>query len=228
MSEEQQANRDPLEAAIAAIVRMSVPERPPDAEVLASLGGRLGDLSGPTCLPLASKRRSLMRIVLFSSAAAVLLFGSLALFLWNNWPPESVQVAGPVSSDKVGDVAVEPPPRGAEMKRESLRESSIEKQVADAQVIVVATALDSARAAPRRPGDRPETLLRFQVKRILKGEWANPLITTQTPTAADEFIGKDWVLLLSPDYMAGKHRYASCMTIKLEPNVTAILSKVKK
>ena len=100
--------------------------------------------------------------------------------------------------------------------------------MADAQVIVVATAVGSAPAPPRRPGDLPEVLLQFQVKRVLKGKLAAKVITTRTPTAAAEFIGKDWVILLAPDYMAGKHGYASHVNVKFEPTVKAILSKEKK
>src|SRR5207245_2949177 len=105
---------------------------------------------------------------------------------------------------------------------------SFEQHVADAQVIVVATALDSAPAPPQRPGDLPEVLIRFQVKRVLKGELADKIITTRTPTAADEFIGKDWVILLSPEYMAGKYQYAGHINGKLEPTVQSYLPKDKK
>jgi hypothetical protein len=96
--------------------------------------------------------------------------------------------------------------------------------VADAQVIVVATALDSAPAPPMRPGELPEVLIRFRVMRVLKGKLAEKVITTRTPTAADEFIGQEWVLLLSPEYMAGKHLFADCNWIKAESEVKAILS----
>jgi hypothetical protein len=100
--------------------------------------------------------------------------------------------------------------------------------VADAQVIVVATALDSAPAPAKRPGDLAENLIRFQVKRVLKGELADKVITTRTPTAVGEFIGKDWIILLPSDYMAGKHQYASHVNVKLEPTVKAALARNKK
>ncbi len=38
-----------------------------------------------------------------------------------------------------------------------------------------------------------------------------------------EFAGKEWILLLTSEYIAGKHRYADLNTIKLEPRVRAIL-----
>ncbi|MBI1903004.1 MAG: hypothetical protein HYS13_18045 [Planctomycetia bacterium] len=226
MSENQQPNHDLLEEAIHAFQRMSVPERPLDAEVLAQFGSRQGDLSRPSCIPTPSKRRYFMHVLLSSTAAAVLLFGGLALFLRNSSPAESAQVAANPSSDKAEDVAVKAPPRNTRLLREGL--PPFEKQVADAQVIVVATALDSAPAPPKRPGDLPEVLIRFQVKRVLKGELAKKEITTRTPTAADEFIGKDWVILLSPDYMAGKYQFASHINVKLEPTVKSYLPKDKK
>lgn len=95
------------------------------------------------------------------------------------------------------------------------------------KVIVVATALDSAPAPPNRPGDLPETAIRFRVLRVLKGNLDDKVIITRTPTAAEEFIGKVWIVLLSPEYLAGKHSYAGCYTIKVEPEVKAILAKAK-
>lgn len=167
-----------------------------------------------------------MNLVVPSTAAAVLLLGGLALYLRNSTPPEPVQVAATESSGKRREVAVEGPPRNGGLEREGL--GSFGKEVADAQVIVVATALDSAPAPPKQPGDLPEVLIRFQVTRVLKGEWAQKEITTRTPTAASEFIGKEWVILLSPDYMAGKYQYASHINVKLEPTVKSYLGKDKK
>ena len=99
------------------------------------------------------------------------------------------------------------------------------QSVKDAQVIVVATPLDSAPAPPRRPGDLPEFTIRFRVVRVLKGQPADMVIMTRTLTAPDEFLGKDWILLLSPDFVAGKHSYAECLTIKAELEVKAILAQ---
>src|SRR3712207_2995442 len=84
---------------------------------------------------------------------------------------------------------------------------SLEQCVAEAQVIVAATALDSAPAPPNRPGDLPENLIRFRVARVLKGKLAAEVITTRTPTGPEEFIGKAWVVMLSPEYLAGRHSY---------------------
>jgi hypothetical protein len=243
MSENQQPNHDPLEEATLAFQRMTVPERPADAEVLARLGSLNGDLAQPSRIPSRSNRRPLARLLVASTAAAVLLLGGLALFLQPSAPPESVRVAGTASSGASGGGAVPHPPTSAvavplpPTSKESLmegvgervlRERSLEQRVADAQVIVVATALDSTPAPPMRPGDFPEALIRFRVTRVLKGNLAEEIIATRTPTAPDEFIGKEWVVFLSPEYMAGKHQFAECHWIKAEPEVKAILSKDTK
>lgn len=115
-----------------------------------------------------------------------------------------------------------------EARVERLRRKSIDQSVAEAQVIVVATALDSAPAPPKVRGDLPENFIRFRVQRVLKGKLDPEIITTRTPTAAAEFIGRDWIVMLSPEYMAGNHFFAGCYTIKLEPEVKAILAKGPK
>ena len=75
-----------------------------------------------------------------------------------------------------------------------------------------------------RPGDAPEHLITFRVTRELKGELNDRVITTRTPTDPKEFIEKQWVVMLSPEYMAGKHQYAGLYSIKIEPEVQAILA----
>jgi hypothetical protein len=229
MSESRQPGPDPLEATVRAFQSMSVPDRPPDEQVLARLGTTRDDGVPSASIP-PPKWRSVLPLLLSAAVAAVLFLGGLVLFLRNNSPSESAHVDAPVAPDTAGRVAVVPPPTNkrslGERSLERLR--SLKQQVTEAQVIVVATALDSAVAPPKRPGDLPETLLRFEVKRVLKGKLADKVITTRTPTAAAEFIGKEWVVMLSPEYMAGKHAYASSLTINLEPTVKAILSKDTK
>ena len=68
----------------------------------------------------------------------------------------------------------------------------------------------------------------MRARQVLKGKLANKEIKTRTPTAAAEFIGKDWVVLLSPDYVAGKHQFAAIFNVKLEPAVKAALAKDKR
>lgn len=126
-------------------------------------------------------------------------------------------------------VAAQPPatskPSTERRLDERLSRRSLGQSVAEAQVIVVATALDSALAPPNVRGDLPENFIRFRVLRVLKGKLDPEIITTRTPTGAAEFIGRDWIVMLSPEYVAGKHFYAGCYTIKLEPQVKAILAK---
>ena len=63
----------------------------------------------------------------------------------------------------------------------------------------------------------------FRVHRVLKGQLTAEWIVTRTPTAPKDFIGRDWVIMLSPEYIEGKHFYAGCHWIKAEPEVRAIL-----
>jgi hypothetical protein len=129
-----------------------------------------------------------------------------------------------------GNVAHKPGPTDPRQANETRSEriAPPKERVAKAEVIVVATFVDSALAQPRRPGDAAETLMRFRVDRILKGDLADEVITIQHPgqVGADvnEFAGKEWILMLSPEYMAGKHRYVGINTIKLECEVRAILA----
>jgi hypothetical protein len=226
MSENQQSNHDPLEEAIRAFQGMTVCERPPDAEVLARFGVCQGDLSQPACSPIPSKRRHLMYLIGSATAAAVLLFGALALFLRNSPPQESVQLATTSSPARPGDVAVRPPSKSA--KSEKLAVPPLKERVAESQVIVVATGVDSAPAPPDVPGDSPEVLIRWQVKRFLKGDLDKKEIKTRTSVAAAEFIGKDWIVFLSPDFVAGKHQLAACLHIDFERTVKELIANEKK
>jgi hypothetical protein len=118
-----------------------------------------------------------------------------------------------------------------ELKNDSVlspREQPLDEQVAGAKVIVAATAVESAPAPPKAPGNPPENCIRFRVTRVLKGKLAQEVITVRTPTAAHEFIGKAWIVMLSAEYLAGKQDYAGCYAIQIEPEVKAILSKAAK
>jgi hypothetical protein len=108
--------------------------------------------------------------------------------------------------------------------RRSLERKSLKQCVDEAKAIVVATASQSAPAPPKRPDDAPENLITFEVKRVLKGALTKKVITTRTPTDPQEFIGMTWIVMLSPEYLAGNHKFAGIYGIKLEPEVGAILS----
>jgi hypothetical protein len=225
MSEKQQPNHDRLEEAIRAFQGMTVCERPPDAQVLARFAVCQGDLSQPACIPIPSKKRHLMRLIGSATAAAVFLFGALALFLRNSSPQESAQVAATSSPDRPGDVAVQPPSKS----EESGSLPTLKERVAEAQVIVVAAGLDSAPAPPEVPGDPPEVFIRWQVKRVLKGELAKKEIITRTSVAAAQLIGQDWIIFLTPDYMPGRSQLSgSRFDIELERTVKALVAKEKK
>ena len=125
--------------------------------------------------------------------------------------------------------SVQAPDSNAHRARlERLGRRPLDAEVAGSEVIVVATFVDSAEAKPKRPRDAAEMLWRFRVVRILKGSLEEKIITIQHPgslvgVGVNEIVGKEWILLLSPEYMAGKHRYAGLYNIKLEPEVRDIL-----
>jgi hypothetical protein len=143
--------------------------------------------------------------------------------------PTEVADAAPAKEVEVESLSVPPRPLTRESLKESLAQplsrKSLQQSVAEAQVIVVATALDSAPAPPKVPGDLPENAVRFRVTRVLKGDLDAKEIITRSPTPADEFIGREWIVMLSPEFLAGRHCYASRYGIKLEPQVKAILAK---
>ncbi len=212
---------------------MTVPERPPDADLLARLGGRPGGSSRVSHTLFLPKRRYVVHALLYSAAAAALLLAGAALLQPKSRPVESARASASASPEKPGDGSVPTPLKGAEeeilqrgppRRLEVLGRRTLAQEVADAQVIVVATALASGPAPAKRSGDLAENLVGFRVKLVLKGELADKVITTRTPTAAGEFMGKDWIILLSPDFLAGKHQYASHVSISLEPTVRAALA----
>jgi hypothetical protein len=225
VTETQQPIRDSLEAAISAFREMSVPDRPPDEQVRARLVATQTGVRSAS-IPPREKRRFLMRLLVAFTLTAALLLGGFALFLRKTGPSGSAQVAAPVSSGTMGDATVRP--LRADQRLLGAKSRSLDERVAEAQVIVVGTALNSAPAPPNVPGDRPEVLIRFKVMRVLKGDFAAKEITTRTPTDAAEFIGKERVILLSPEYVAGKHQFAGLLWIKAESEVKAVLSKGQK
>ena len=153
-----------------------------------------------------------MRTIAATIAVALLLAGSLFLILRDSTSPTSVEVAATSLMDDAEAVVNQPQPESEslapEEKVELMRRKSLGQSVAAAQVIVVATAIGTVPAPPNVPGDQPENFIQFQVVRVLKGTFAAAMLTTRTPTAASEFIGKDWVVMLSPEFVAKKHSFA--------------------
>ena len=116
-------------------------------------------------------------------------------------------------------------PGANEAPKERARRKSLDQSVNEAQVIFVSTALDAAPAPPKAKGDAPEHLIRHRVLRVLKGTLTDTFVFTRTPTNPAEFIGRDWVVMLSPEFVAGKHNFAGTYTIKLEAEVKAAVAK---
>ena len=54
------------------------------------------------------------------------------------------------------------------------------------------------------------------------------LVDLATEDAPDLLIGKDWVVYLSPEYVAGKHQRAAISAAEIEPRLKEILAKDKK
>ena len=111
-----------------------------------------------------------------------------------------------------------------------LRVPTTEQLVVEAKVIVVGTPLDFAPVPPNVQGDAPEVAVRYRVTRILKGELADGVITIRRAGAGlDEHFGKEWILFLSPEYLAGKYPFAGCtMNVKSEPEAKAAIATEAK
>jgi hypothetical protein len=226
MSEDRQPDSDPLETAIRAFQQLTVPERPPDAEVLARLGPDRDEPPEPGRSPVPFRRRYRVHLIA-SAAAAVLLLGGLVLILPDRRPTDPVRVAAVTPADTAPSPAVRPPEGKEGVVRAAV--DSLEDRVKESQVILVATAETSAPAPPSEvPGDAPEVLIQFKVKRVLKGELTEKTITTRTSAPAEKIVGQDWVVWLTPEYVAGKHQYAALTAAKFEPKLKEILAKDKK
>jgi hypothetical protein len=90
MRKNQHPWREPLEEAIEAFQRMSVPDRPPDADVLARLGDDHRDKGRPISSSV-SERGHVRRVLLTAVAALILMFGSgLFPLLLNSAAPVAV------------------------------------------------------------------------------------------------------------------------------------------
>jgi outer membrane lipoprotein-sorting protein len=90
MNQKNRPAHDPLEELIEAFQRMSVPDRPCDGEVLGRLGTCRGGRAGPVSDCPPSKRPYLLRLLISSAAAALLLAGSLGLLVLNSTAPLAV------------------------------------------------------------------------------------------------------------------------------------------
>jgi hypothetical protein len=89
MSDDRPRPDDPLEDAVQAFRRMTVPDRPADARILALLGPAPGESTPVVPMSAPSKGRFLMRLAV-PSAAALVLLGGAALVLLTNTPSASL------------------------------------------------------------------------------------------------------------------------------------------
>jgi hypothetical protein len=232
---DQQPSPDPLEQAVHAFGAMGVDDdRPDDADVLQAL-------AASAARPIRARRQRILVAIMSLSAAAAVLCASVAFYLLQSPPQQVTQLA--LTRPKLLDLS-EP--------AEALAVDRLEDRVTGSQVIVVALAIDSSPAPPAVPGDLAESLIHFQVKRVLKGtlpnnapgvvffreKLADPLhrekedseriVMVRTSTAPAQLLGREWILFLSPDFMAGKHRMAACTSGEFEPTVQSHLTKGKK
>jgi hypothetical protein len=118
--------------------------------------------------------------------------------------------------------------RLGEQRREGLRRRSLGESVEQAEVILVATPVESTIAPPKVKGDAPENVIRSVVTRVLKGKWDKKEVLTRTPTSFDEFVGREWIIMLSPEFVAGKHPFAGMYTIKSEAEIKQAVENEKK
>jgi hypothetical protein len=143
MSKDPQSQDDPLEEAVEAFRQMTVPDRPPDAGVLARLATVAGETAAAVPVPSSSKRRHLMRVAVPSAAAALLLLGGAAVFLLTATP-------APTLADVV---------KAAE-KHKLVKFKQV--QTTDTKDMVGASTESTVYADLKAPRFRSESLNRFQ------------------------------------------------------------------
>jgi hypothetical protein len=238
---------DPLDAAIAAFVGMEVPAPPADAQVLEHLPTGANGRLEPARQSAASPGKFHRYLVAASIAAVVVITGGVVVILrppTPRQPPKNETVASaprppavaPTPDHGGSPVAVaaprdDSPQRAPAALPHAAANMTLARAVANAQVIVVGKALGGEVVAPKRQGDLSEYGVRYQVERVLKGKLRDETIVTRTPTSPDEFIGKEWILVLSPEFIAGTNPYAAWTTratAETEANVKNLLRDLEK
>ena len=240
MHENEQPSHDLLDEAIRAFQKMSVPERPAGAETLALLIARQSELvQTPSNISHPSPRRLLMYAIISSTAAALALV-AVPLFLWNAWAPEPKPVAvTKVAGEGKGVTGKDPSALNRAPKADlsaALPVPRLEDTVKQSQVVVVATAESFTPAPPSTiPGDTPQVLIQFKVKRVLKGKYAAKTFTTRLSNEkiagrdqVSQIVGKDWVVCLSPKFLAGKTQSAPLTSADFEARFKDIIAKETK
>lgn len=94
-----------------------------------------------------------------------------------------------------------------------------------AEVILAGTLLDVTPVPGDLPGFRQQYSRRLRIERTLKGEFRNQTITIQEPMAPEAGeIGQEWIIMLSPEFLAGQQLYAARAAIRIEPQLRAYLA----
>ena len=184
-----------------------------------------------------------MHLIISSLAAAVLMSAGLALYLWNNSPPDPEPQPVPIAVTKAPGqaraVLADLPREENRVPKEdhsALPVPPLEERVKESPVVVVATAESfSPPPPPTIPGDTPEVLIQFKVKRVLKGKYAAKTFTTRMSNEkiagrdqVSQIVGKDWVACLSPNFLAGKSQSASLTSADFEARFKDIIAKEMK
>jgi hypothetical protein len=165
----------------------------------------------PERVSIVERIRNMNKFVKYSAAASVAIVATVAAIV--------ISRGGELPSTDEGDTA-------------SVAAFNVpfSQYVREQGAIVVAVPLDHAPAKPNdadAPAGLPDEFIRWKVVRILKGQLAAQTITTKyTSSYFEGMVGKEWIVMLSPDYVAGKCPYLSWICpIDREPEILAILGK---
>ena len=184
-----------------------------------------------------------MYALISSAAAAVLALVAVPLFLWNAWAPKPEPQPAAIAVTKAPDKAraslADPPAALNRVPKEdhsALPIPRLEDRVKESPVVVVAAAESFSPAPPSTiPGDTPQVLIQFKVKRVLKGKYAAKTFTTRLSNEkiagrdqVSQIVGKDWVVCLFPNFLAGKSQSAPLTSADFEARFKDIIAKEKK
>jgi hypothetical protein len=227
---------DIVDEAFAGLRRSQLPTGPSPQVLEQILRAVTQTQEKPERFSIIERIRNMNKFVKYSAAASVAIAATVAAIVISRGAggdaprPVAPPVVAAVSPAGDGDLAIvippadEPPP--TELMAVYGPGESFAKSVRDTPVIVVAVPLDYAPAPPNAPGDGPEVFIRWKVIRIIKGQLADQIITVREASGMfEQFVGKEWIILLSPDYLAGKFPFASIGGISIEPEILAILGK---
>jgi len=159
--------------------------------------------------------------------AAVSIFSGLALlalifvFYQVLSSPDSVNQNSAAKKSKTQQA--ESSANSKKLKTQSLRTRSLPLNVQLAQVIVTGVVSDYELAPAKSIGDAPEYYITFEVTEVLKGTFSKEECVIRTPSDPQGYLEKEWIVMLSPEYVAGRHRFGGVHSIKQEARVREIL-----